>query len=109
MMTKLWVVGVVFSALAAGSAGVAARAAEMPVKAPPPVVAPASSQAAEMTDAVVARLTNVSHHYGATIALDDVTTEKIGRAAGPVDAASSARSVDTAADPGDQCLDWENP
>ena len=28
-----------------------------------------------MTDAVVARLTNVSHHYGATIALDDVTTE----------------------------------
>ena len=28
-----------------------------------------------MTDAIVARLTNVSHHYGATIALDDVTTE----------------------------------
>ena len=28
-----------------------------------------------MTDAVVARLTNVSHHYGATIALDDVTIE----------------------------------
>ncbi len=28
-----------------------------------------------MTDAVVARLTNVSHRYGATVALDDVTIE----------------------------------
>ena len=50
----------------------------------------------QMTDAIVARLTNVSHRYGATIALDDVTIEIPARDDGGSDRAGRRRQVHVA-------------